>query len=96
MKALFKKVGEFMGNNKLLLLILAVAALARILFLSSNPPSLNWDEVSHGYNAYSILKTGRDEWGRLFPLSNFRAYGDYPLALNLYLTIPFIATLGLN
>jgi len=29
---------------------------------------LNWDEVSHGYNAYSILKTGKDEWGKTFPL----------------------------
>src|SRR3989344_9427321 len=68
----------------------------RFAFLTNNPPSLNWDEVSHGYNAYSILKTGKDEWGKSFPITNFRAYGDYPLPLNLYLTIPFVATLGLN
>lgn len=83
-------------NYKWLFLILALGALLRFTALSQLPPSLNWDEISHGYNAYSILKTGRDEWGQLFPITNFRAYGDYPLPLNLYLTIPFIATLGLS
>ena len=96
MKTLYKKSLVCIQQNKPLFLILALAALLRLLFLNYNPPSLNWDEVSHGYNAYSVLKTGRDEWGSLLPLSNFRAYGDYPLALNLYLSIPFIAIFGLN
>ena len=34
--------------------------------------------------------------GSTWPLFNFRAYGDYPTALNLYLTLPFVAFLGLN
>jgi 4-amino-4-deoxy-L-arabinose transferase-like glycosyltransferase len=80
----------------LLLIIVAVGAVLRLINLSSFPPALNWDEVSHGYNVYSILKTGADEWGRAFPILNFRAYGDYPLPLNLYLTIPFIFFLGLT
>lgn len=80
----------------LLLFIVVLGAGLRLFMLSKLPPSLNWDEVSHGYNAYSILKTGKDEWGVRFPLANFRAYGDYPLPLNLYLTIPFIAVLGLG
>ena len=96
MRALFNKSKTFVGKYRLLFLVLGLAALIRLLFLTSNPAALNWDEVSHGYNAYSVLKTGRDEWGSLLPLSNFRAYGDYPLALNLYLTIPFIAIFGLN
>lgn len=84
-------------NTKFLLfLIVVLGFLLRFVGLESNPPSLNWDEVSHGYNAYSILKTGMDEWGQKFPLSNFRAYGDYPLPLNLYLTIPFILFFGLT
>jgi len=86
----------FFGKNRLLFFVLVFAAFIRLLFLTSIPPALNWDEVSHGYNAYSILKTGRDEWGNILPLSNFRAYGDYPLALNLYLTVPFVAIFGLN
>ncbi len=79
----------------LLLIIVAIAVGIRLWNLNSNPPSLNWDEISHGYNAYSILKTGRDEWGVL-PFANFRAYGDYPLTLNMYLTIPFIALFNLT
>ena len=79
-----------------LLLIVVLGAILRFAYLTYNPPSLNWDEVSHGYNAYSILKTGMDQWGQRFPIFNFRAYGDYPTTLNLYLTIPFIAFFGLT
>lgn len=79
-----------------LLLIVIFGLLLRVYKIDNVPPSLNWDEVSHGWNAYSILKTGKDEWGQTFPIANFRAYGDYPLPLNLYLTIPFIWALGLN
>src|SRR3990172_2026297 len=79
-----------------LFLIVILAAALRFSYLDYAPPSLNWDEVSHGYNAYSILETGMDEWGQKFPILNFRAYGDYPTTLNLYLTIPFIAIFGLS
>jgi 4-amino-4-deoxy-L-arabinose transferase-like glycosyltransferase len=77
-------------------LILVLSLILRFYRLGDIPPSLNWDEVSHGYNAYSILKTGSDEWGKILPWDNFRAYGDYPLPVNLYLTIPSILTFGLN
>ncbi len=80
----------------ILVLIVLLGGILRLFKLGSFPPSLNWDEVSHGYNAYSILKTGADEWGKIFPILNFRAYGDYPLPLNLYLTIPFILFFGLT
>ena len=77
-------------------LIIVLAAFFRIFKLNSFPPSLNWDEISHGYNAYSLIKTGSDQWGIRYPIFNFRAYGDYPTTANLYLTIPFIKLLGLN
>jgi 4-amino-4-deoxy-L-arabinose transferase-like glycosyltransferase len=85
-------------KNKILILALLVilGSIIRFYELSKYPPSLNWDEISHGYNAYSILKTGKDEWGKIFPIANFRAYGDYPLSLNLYFTIPFIKIFDLN
>ncbi len=82
---------------KFLFLIIIVLAFAlRFINLGSVPPSLNWDEVSHGYNAYSILKTGSDEWGQFLPLTNFRAYGDYPLPLYMNLVMPFVAIFGLS
>ncbi|MEL7666024.1 MAG: phospholipid carrier-dependent glycosyltransferase [Candidatus Shapirobacteria bacterium] len=84
-----------MKNKILLILIIILAFVVRVLQINSFPPSLNWDEASLGYNAYSILKTGRDEWGSRWPLI-FRAYGDYKLPVYIYLSIPFIAIFGLN
>lgn len=80
----------------ILILIVIIGGILRFVSLGGNPPSLNWDEVSHGYNAYSVLKTGMDQWGEKFPIFNFRAYGDYPTTLNLYLTVPFLIIFGLT
>lgn len=87
-----------MGKKGLisLFLIVLLAAALRFVSLTKNPPSVNWDEISYAYNAYSVLKTGADQWGQKFPIVNFRAYGDYPTTLNLYLTIPFILIFGLT
>ena len=85
-----------MKNKLLFILILLLATILRFYQLNSLPPSLNWDEISHGYNAYSLLKIGQDQWGSSWPKFNFRAYGDYPTIANLYLTMPFIYIFGLN
>ncbi len=84
-----------MKNIIIFVLILLLAFFLRIYNLNSLPPSLNWDEVSLGYNAYSILETGRDEWGIFLPLS-FRAYGEYKLPVYVYLDVPFVKIFGLN
>lgn len=84
-----------MKKNLLFLLIILLAVFFRVYEISLIPPSLNWDEVSHGYNAYSILKTGKDEWGKTFPLI-FQAYGDFKLPLYIYLTVPVVFSFGLN
>ncbi len=89
------KLKKIIINNWVLILIVLLSAFFRFYKLAEIPPSLNWDEVSHGYNAYSILKTGRDEWGKTFPLI-FRAYGDFKLPLYIYLTAPFVFLFGLN
>jgi 4-amino-4-deoxy-L-arabinose transferase-like glycosyltransferase len=75
--------------------IIALALFLRIYKIGQSPPSLNWDETSIGYNAYSILKTGRDEWGQKLPL-HFRSYGEYKLPVQIYASIPAIAVFGLN
>ena len=79
----------------LFLLIFILSLVPRVIDINNLPPSLNWDEISHGYNAYSILKTGRDEWDKFLPLI-FRAYGDYKLPVYIYLSIVPILFLGLN
>lgn len=83
-------------NKIFFILILFLAAFFRLFELNKFPPSLNWDEISHGYNAYSLMKTGMDQWGVKWPIFNFRAYGDYPTTANMYISIPFIKILGLN
>lgn len=86
-----------MSQNKIyFIIIFVIAAIFRFYQLGNLPQSLNWDEISHGYNAYSLLKTGKDQWSQSWPIFNFRAYGDYPTTLNLYLTLPFIYFFGLN
>lgn len=90
-----QKLIKFLKNTWVLLLMLLLASLLRIYGVTSTPPSLNWDEISHGYNAYSILETGKDEWGVAWP-TIFRAYGDYKLPVYIYTTALSEALFGLN
>lgn len=76
-------------------LILILGFILRFYKLTEIPPSLNWDEVSIGYNAYSVLTTGRDEWGEFLPV-HFKAYGEYKLPGQIYASVPAITLLGLN
>lgn len=77
------------------LIVLLVGFLLRVAWLSKSPPSVNWDEAALGYNAYSILKTGADEYGQRLPIT-LRSFDDYKGAVYSYLSIPFIAIGGLN
>lgn len=83
------------GKSHILVVIIVLASLLRIIGLDKVPPSLNWDEVSMGYSAFSILKTGRDEWGELMPLL-FRSFGEWKSPVYIYLIVPFIKVFGLN
>jgi 4-amino-4-deoxy-L-arabinose transferase-like glycosyltransferase len=75
--------------------ILAVGVFLRFYQLGSVPGSLEWDEVSFGYNSYSILHTGKDEYGESLPLA-FRAFGEYKQPVYVYLDAASIALFGLT
>lgn len=75
--------------------IIVLAAFLRLYNLNSVPPSASLDEASIGWNAYSVLKTGADEFNQ-FPLISQRGYDDYRRSTYLLLTIPFIAILDLS
>jgi 4-amino-4-deoxy-L-arabinose transferase-like glycosyltransferase len=64
-------------------------------FRIPSPPSFNSDEAAFGYNAYSLYKTGKDEYGTFLPL-RLKSFGDYKMPLYSYLSIPFVALMGLN
>lgn len=89
------KIFNSFRSHKLLFLIIIISAFFRLLNLNIVPPHLTPDEAALGYNAYSILKTGRDEHGKLLPLV-FKSFGDYKPGLYIYATVPFVAVLGLN
>ena len=79
----------------LFVLICAIGAALRFYNLGIVPNSLDWDEVSMQYNAYSLLLHGKDEYGNTWPLS-IRSFNDYKPPLYTYLAIPSIAIFGNN
>ncbi len=78
----------------LLLLIILLGFISRVYNLGSIPGFFA-DEAAFGYNAYSLLHMGKDEYGKVFPLV-LKSFGDYKGALYAYLDIPFIVVLGLT
>ena len=79
----------------LLILIVAFFLITRLYKITEIPGSVYWDEASIGYNAYSILETGKDEWGKVSPF-HFKAFGEFKLPVYIYLLVPFIKIFGLN
>lgn len=78
-----------------LVLICTLAFVLRVYRLAQAPPGFWFDESSFAYSAYSILKTGKDEFGQVLPVA-FKAFGEYKMALYGYWLIPFIFIGGLN
>ncbi len=90
------KIIEKLFKPKYILIgIIVIAALLRIWTLGIVPPSPDWDEASLGYNAFSIMETGKDEYGKFMPII-LRSFDDYKPALYTYFIIPFIKVFGLN
>lgn len=76
-----------------LLLILLVALTVRLYLLDSVPYGFHVDEVKAGWNAYSILTTGRDDKGNFLPVY-YDSFGDFRPAGLIYLIIPSIMMFG--
>lgn len=87
-----------MKKNKLLILIsiFLIGLTLRFYQLGINPPSLTWDEVAWGYNAYALGVDGRDEFGRLLPLDYLESFGDFKPPVYAYLDILPIKIFGLT
>lgn len=85
---LFLKNSMKISKLIILLIVVIIACFLRLYKLDSLPPGMYVDEASQGYNAYSILLTGKDEYGKEFPLL-LRAFGTYASPLYAYIsTIP--------
>ncbi len=86
-------------NKKIRILILLIfftlGLVLRLYKLGLIPPGTNWDETVVGYTGYSILKTGKDEWGKKIPIFT-KGFGDYRSAVYSYLTTVPIKIFGLT
>jgi 4-amino-4-deoxy-L-arabinose transferase-like glycosyltransferase len=78
-----------------LILIILLASFLRFYQLGNIPSGLTNDEAGVGYDAYSVLQTGKDQWNQFLPL-RFVAFGDYPAPILRYLAIPFVSLFDLN
>src|SRR6266852_41358 len=91
----FQIVRVLENRSLILIFIIIIAATLRLWQLGSVPPSPDWDEAALGYNAYAILHTGKDEYGKFLPIV-LRSFDDYKPALYAYLVIPSVQIFGLN
>ncbi len=79
----------------ILILIGILASVLRFYKLDSVPPSLNWDEVAAGYNAYTIAYWGADEYGNKFPIV-FKSFADDKHPVHIYFTALIVKIFGSN
>ena len=85
---------QFLKKNIILILILFLATFLRFYKLDVYP-AFNADEAAIGYNAYSLILTGRDEHGNFWPI-HFQSFNDYKPGFYFYLVLPFVKILGLS
>ena len=83
------------GWSLVAILLLALGVGLRLYRFPSVPAGLNQDEAAAGYEALSLLETGRDRWGNRLP-PYFPAWGSGQSVLLSYLTVPFVAVLDLS
>ena len=82
-------------KSKIVLLLIVFLAVGVRFWKLGDYPALNADEASIGYDAYSLLTTGKDQHGNSWPVS-FQSFNDYKPGLYIYLAVPSVALFGLN
>ncbi len=78
-----------------LIAILLFAIFLRTYQLDKVPVALFGDEIDVGYQAYSILNTGKDISGRFLP-TYIKSIAEFRAPLFIYSAVPFVGIFGLN
>ena len=78
-----------------LAIFLIIGVALRVVALDRVPLGLNQDEACNGYDAYSLLRTGRDQHGNRLP-TVIQAFNDYRMPLFDYSLVPIVGMLGLK
>jgi len=89
---------KILGKHSFLIFLtftILIGAFFRFYMIGETPSGFYVDEASLGYNAFSILKTGKDEYGKAFP-AMFRSFATFQSPIYTYLSVPFVAIFGLN
>ena len=73
--------------------IILLGAILRFYRLGDNGLGFFRDEAALGFNAWSLLSTGADEYGQKFPII-FRSFEVFFLPAYVYLSIPIFFLLG--
>jgi 4-amino-4-deoxy-L-arabinose transferase-like glycosyltransferase len=79
-----------------LVLILILAGFLQLIYFGESPPGINQDEAVDAWNAYCLLKTGKDQVGASWPIFYMRGIGSSWSTLYIYLLIPFQMIGGLS
>ena len=79
----------------ILILAIVVGAFLRFYKLGESPSGFYLDEVAMGYDAFSILKTGKDEFAMPYPII-FRSFLDFKTPIYTYLIVPLIPLFDLT
>lgn len=91
--------GVFKSNKALFILLLIgifiLGGFLRTIKLDTVPIELFGDEVDAGYQAYSLLTTGRDYKGNFLPIY-IQSFSEWRAPGFMYSMVPFIYLFGLN
>ena len=91
------KISFYHRTGFFLLVILAAGAILRLARLGEiSPPGLNQDEAAAAWNAWCLLKTGKDQVGESWPIFWMHGLGGKPATLHVYALLPFQLVGGMN
>jgi len=79
-----------------LAVIFFIGCFTRFYRLGQIPTGISDDEADKGYDAYALLKTGKDQWGERTPLISFKGFGDNRSPFYTYSILPFLPVFDLT
>ena len=79
----------------LLILTIALGAFLRLYNLGNTNLGFFRDEAALGFNAWSLLTTGADEYGQKFPVI-FRSFEVFFMPAYVYLSVPIFWVFGIS
>lgn len=78
-----------------LLIVFLIGLFLRTFLLGDIPPGVTNDEANVAYDTFLLTQTGKDQWGKSWPLE-FKGFGDYRLPVYQYLLFPLIKIFGMR